>query len=77
MIPLTGKETFDKSLIDISSIPSSRQQMTWREFMNSCSSSADFYAKLAGVFIDTSLALSSVFLTGNWHNLQELEKKWL
>ena len=51
--------------------------MTWREFMNSCSSSADFYAKLAGVFIDTSLALTRIFLTDNWRNVQELEKKWL
>ena len=45
--------------------------------MNSCSSSADFYAKLAGVFIDTSLALTRIFLTDNWRNVQELEKKWL
>lgn len=42
--------------------------------MNSCSSSADFYAKLAGVFIDTSLALTRIFLTDNWRNVQELEK---
>ena len=64
-------------MIDISSIRLSGQQMTWREFTNSCSSSADFYANLASVFIDTSLALTRIFLTDNWRNVQELEKKWL
>lgn len=46
--------------------------------MNSCSSLVDFYTKLAGVFMDNSVALSRIFLDkDNWLDLQRLERMCL
>ena len=51
--------------------------MGWSEFLNSYLSSADFYAKLAGVFIDNSVALTRILFEKAWQNTQELEKRCL
>jgi len=48
------------------------------EFVNSCSSSAEFYSTLASVFTDVYLASMGYFLENkNWQNFQDLEKTWL
>jgi polyhydroxyalkanoate synthase subunit PhaC len=48
------------------------------EFVNSCSSSAEFYSTLASVFTDVYLASIGYFLENkNSQNFQELEKNWL
>lgn len=57
---------------------SANQSMGWIEFINSCSSLIDFYVKLGDIFTDNSIALSKILLdTGNWQDLQALEKKCL
>ena len=56
----------------------SSQKTGWSEFVNSCSSLVDFYTKLAGVFMDNSVALSRIFLDeDNWLDLQMLERMCL
>ena len=62
----------------MSDIPLSSQLIEWSEFLNSYSSSADFYTRLASVFIDSSSVWTKIFLEkDNWRNIQELEKAWL
>jgi polyhydroxyalkanoate synthase len=62
----------------MSDMPLSSHQIGWSEFLNSCLSSADFYTKVAGVFIDNSVALTRIlFDKDNWRNAQGLEKMCL
>lgn len=49
-----------------------------KDFVNSYSSSVEFYGTLASIFTDVYLASLRYFLENkHWHNLQELEKTWL
>lgn len=48
--------------------------------INSCSASADFYARICGIFLDVCRASLRILLEHNhksWQNPQEIEKIWL
>jgi class III poly(R)-hydroxyalkanoic acid synthase PhaC subunit len=48
------------------------------EFVNACSSSAEFYGTLASIFTDVYLASMGYFLENkNWQKFQEIEENWL